>query len=136
MKKKRRNGAEVVDIERADIGFREALGSAARCELEPVELTGDDVALRECIRRTPSRSEGSDAHHRNIPANLDQTGVGSPRSKEVHRTRRPRRLPAHHIFCLTATLSFMKWGSLIVPITNPRDLPSLVKGWDGGSGAS
>jgi len=33
----------------------------------------------------------------------------------------------YHIFCLTSTLSFMKWGSLIVLITNPRDLPALVK---------
>jgi len=32
----------------------------------------------------------------------------------------------YHIFCLTSTLSFMKWGSLIVLITNPRDLPALV----------
>jgi acyl-CoA synthetase (AMP-forming)/AMP-acid ligase II len=36
-------------------------------------------------------------------------------------------LPLYHIFCLTSTLSFMKWGSLIVLITNPRDLPALVK---------
>jgi len=33
----------------------------------------------------------------------------------------------YHIFCLTSTLSFMKWGSLSVLITNPRDLPALVK---------
>jgi long-chain acyl-CoA synthetase len=33
----------------------------------------------------------------------------------------------YHIFCLTATLSFMKRGSLSVLITNPRDLPALVK---------
>jgi long-chain acyl-CoA synthetase len=38
----------------------------------------------------------------------------------------------YHIFCLLSSLSFMKWGSLIVLITNPRDLPKLVKemgGW-------
>ena len=33
----------------------------------------------------------------------------------------------YHIFCLTATLSFMKRGTLMVLITNPRDLPALVK---------
>jgi long-chain acyl-CoA synthetase len=33
----------------------------------------------------------------------------------------------YHIFCLTSTLSFMKWGSLSVLITNPRDLPALVR---------
>jgi long-chain acyl-CoA synthetase len=36
-------------------------------------------------------------------------------------------LPLYHIFCLTATLSFIKWGSLNVLVTNPRDLPALVK---------
>jgi len=33
----------------------------------------------------------------------------------------------YHIFCLTSTLSFMKWGSLIVLITNPRDMPAFVE---------
>lgn len=36
-------------------------------------------------------------------------------------------LPMYHIFCLTSTLGFLKWGSQIVLITNPRDLPALVK---------
>jgi len=36
-------------------------------------------------------------------------------------------LPMYHIFCLTSTLSFMKWGSLIVLITNPRDMGGFVK---------
>jgi long-chain acyl-CoA synthetase len=33
----------------------------------------------------------------------------------------------YHIFCLTSTLAFMKWGSLTVLITNPRDLPAFVR---------
>ena len=33
----------------------------------------------------------------------------------------------YHIFCLTATLSFMKWGALNVLITNPRDLPAFIE---------
>jgi long-chain acyl-CoA synthetase len=33
----------------------------------------------------------------------------------------------YHIFCLTSTFAFMKWGSLVVLITNPRDLPALVR---------
>jgi long-chain acyl-CoA synthetase len=33
----------------------------------------------------------------------------------------------YHIFCLTSTLAFMKWGSLTVLITNPRDLPAFIK---------
>jgi long-chain acyl-CoA synthetase len=33
----------------------------------------------------------------------------------------------YHIFCLTSTLAFMKWSSLTVLITNPRDLPGFLK---------
>ena len=33
----------------------------------------------------------------------------------------------YHIFCLTSTLGFMKWGTQMVLITNPRDLPGFVK---------
>ena len=33
----------------------------------------------------------------------------------------------YHIFCLTSTLGFLKWGSMILLITNPRDLPGFVK---------
>ena len=32
----------------------------------------------------------------------------------------------YHVFCLSSTLSFMKWGSVIVLITNPRDLRAFV----------
>jgi long-chain acyl-CoA synthetase len=65
--------------------------------------------------------------HRNIIANLLQMGMWiSDSFKEgVEVVIAP--LPMYHIFCLTSTLSFLKWGSLIVMITNPRDLPGLVK---------
>ncbi|HMA30820.1 MAG TPA: AMP-binding protein, partial [Casimicrobiaceae bacterium] len=36
-------------------------------------------------------------------------------------------LPLYHIFSLTSTLSFMRWGSLIVLITNPRDIRAFVR---------
>ncbi len=65
--------------------------------------------------------------HRNIIANLLQMGMWiSDSFKEgVEVVIAP--LPMYHIFCLTSTLSFLKLGSLIVMITNPRDLPGLVK---------
>ena len=65
--------------------------------------------------------------HRNILANVEQTGVWISASfiDGVEIVIAP--LPMYHIFCLTSTLSFMKRGSLIVLITNPRDLPALVK---------
>jgi long-chain acyl-CoA synthetase len=65
--------------------------------------------------------------HRNILANLEQTGVWISVSFEEGTEIVMSPLPMYHIFCLTSTLSFMKWGSLIVLITNPRDMPAFVK---------
>jgi len=65
--------------------------------------------------------------HRNILANLEQTGVWISGSFKEGSEIVIAPLPMYHIFCLTSTLSFMKWGSLSVLITNPRDLPALVK---------
>ena len=37
-------------------------------------------------------------------------------------------LPLYHVFALTANLlTFLKWGARNVLITNPRDMPALVK---------
>jgi long-chain acyl-CoA synthetase len=65
--------------------------------------------------------------HRNILANLEQTGIWISVSFKEGAEIVIAPLPMYHIFCLTSTLSFMKWGSLSVLITNPRDLPALVK---------
>jgi acyl-CoA synthetase (AMP-forming)/AMP-acid ligase II len=64
--------------------------------------------------------------HRNLLANLEQTGVWISGSFEEGREIVIAPLPMYHIFCLTSTLSFMTWGSLSVLISNPRDLPALV----------
>ena len=65
--------------------------------------------------------------HRNMLANLEQTGVWVSGSFKEGAEIVIAPLPLYHIFCLTSTLSFMKWGSLIVLITNPRDMPGFVK---------
>jgi long-chain acyl-CoA synthetase len=65
--------------------------------------------------------------HRNILANLEQTGIWISHSFKEGTEIVIAPLPLYHIFSLTSTLSFMKWGSLIVLVANPRDLPALVK---------
>jgi long-chain acyl-CoA synthetase len=65
--------------------------------------------------------------HRNILANMQQTGAWLSTSFKEGADIAIAPLPLYHIFCLTATLSFMKWGALNVLVTNPRDLPALVK---------
>jgi len=109
------------------IGFQEALARGASMTLKPVQMTREDVAFLQYTGGTTGIAKGAMLTHRNILANLEQTGVWiSATFKEgIEIVIAP--LPMYHIFCLTSTLAFLKWGSLIVLITNPRDLPALVK---------
>ncbi|MBA3059626.1 MAG: AMP-binding protein [Gammaproteobacteria bacterium] len=109
------------------VGFRAALARGAKSAFKPVQLKGEDIAFLQYTGGTTGVSKGAMLSHRNILANLEQTGVWISASFKEGREIAIAPLPMYHIFCLTSTLSFMKWGSLIVLITNPRDLPALVK---------
>ena len=114
------------------IPFRAALARGAATALKPVELAREDPAFLQYTGGTTGVAKGAMLTHRNILANLEQTGVWISGSFKEGTEIAIAPLPMYHIFCLTSTLSFMKWGSLIVLITNPRDLPALVKelgGW-------
>ena len=100
-------------------------GSAGR--FNPVDANGGDIAFLQYTGGTTGVAKGAMLTHRNILANLEQTGVWISASFKEGNEIVIAPLPLYHIFCLTATLSFMKWGSLSVLITNPRDLPALVK---------
>ena len=92
-----------------------------------MEVTRDDIAFLQYTGGTTGVSKGAMLTHRNILANLEQTGVWISGSFKEGAEIVIAPLPMYHIFCLTSTLSFMKWGSLIVLITNPRDMPGFVK---------
>jgi len=85
-----------------------------------------DVAFLQYTGGTTGVAKGAMLTHRNVLANLEQTGVWvSARFKEgAEIVVAP--LPMYHVFCLSSTLSFMKWGSVIILITNPRDLRAFV----------
>jgi long-chain acyl-CoA synthetase len=111
----------------AAIPFRQALARGAAAVFKPVELQGEDIAFLQYTGGTTGVSKGAMLSHRNILANVEQTGVWVSGSFKEGAEIAIAPLPMYHIFCLTSTLSFMKWGSLIVLISNPRDLPGLVK---------
>ncbi|MGB9356245.1 MAG: AMP-binding protein, partial [Azonexus sp.] len=100
-------------------------GSSAR--FRPVDVKREDIAFLQYTGGTTGVAKGAMLTHRNILANLEQTGVWISGSFKEGSEIVIAPLPMYHIFCLTSTLSFMKWGSLSVLITNPRDLPALVK---------
>jgi long-chain acyl-CoA synthetase len=109
------------------MSFRAALAQGAAAQFKPVKTTHDDIAFLQYTGGTTGVSKGAMLTHRNILANLEQTGVWVSGSFKEGAEIVIAPLPMYHIFCLTSTLSFMKWGSLIVLITNPRDLPAFVK---------
>ena len=109
------------------IRFRRALKRGAARRLAPAAVDREDIAFLQYTGGTTGVSKGAMLTHRNILANLEQTGVWVSVSFKEGAEVVVAPLPMYHIFCLTSTLSFMKWGSLIVLITNPRDLPALVK---------
>jgi long-chain acyl-CoA synthetase len=104
-----------------------ALARGATAPFASVEVAREDIAFLQYTGGTTGVSKGAMLTHRNILANLEQTGVWISVSFEEGAEIVMAPLPMYHIFCLTSTLSFMKWGSLTVLITNPRDMPGFVK---------
>ncbi len=109
------------------IPFRAAMARGAAATFKQAPLTREDIAFLQYTGGTTGVAKGAMLTHRNILANLEQTGMWISRSFKEGAEVVIAPLPMYHIFCLTSTLSFMKWGSLIVLITNPRDFPAFIK---------
>ena len=107
------------------IDFPSALARGTAMRLDPVEVTHDDIAFLQYTGGTTGVAKGAVLTHHNVLANLEQTGVWVSGTFKEGAEIVVAPLPLYHIFRLTSTLSFMKWGSLIVLITNPRDIPAF-----------
>ena len=104
-----------------------ALQQGTRRELTPVRIKQDDLAFLQYTGGTTGIAKGAMLTHHNMLSNLEQTNLWiSSRFKEA-REIAIAPLPMYHIFCLTSTMAFMKWGSMTVLITNPRDMPAFIK---------
>ncbi|MBQ5766393.1 MAG: AMP-binding protein [Burkholderiaceae bacterium] len=109
------------------VPFREALSRGHATGFTAVELNNTDIAFLQYTGGTTGVSKGAMLTHRNILANVEQTGYWiSGKFKQCQEVAMCA-LPLYHIFALTSSLSFMNWTSNIVLITNPRDLKGLVK---------
>jgi len=105
-----------------------ALAEGRRHKLETVAIGHDDIAFLQYTGGTTGVAKGAMLLHRNIVANLLQAGawVRPFLGEQRHVIITP--LPLYHIFSLTANcLTFMTLGGENVLITNPRDVPGLVK---------
>lgn len=107
--------------------LRKALRQGKSVPFTPIKVTQDDIAFLQYTGGTTGVAKGAILTHYNMLANLEQTNQWISASFREGQEIVIAPLPMYHIFCLTSTLAFMKWGSLNVLITNPRDLPSFVK---------
>ena len=111
------------------VRFKAALVEGRQRELRPVEVGHEDVAFLQYTGGTTGLSKGAILSHRNILANLEQAAAWlKPWMKEDEPQAIITALPLYHIFSLTANcLLMMKAGGCNILITNPRDIPGLVK---------
>lgn len=109
------------------VKFVEALKIGKTKKFTKPNIDRYDIAFLQYTGGTTGISKGAMLTHRNILANLQQTGVwistNFKKKEEVVMTA----LPLYHIFSMTAMCSFLQWGAHLVLITNPRDMKGLVK---------
>jgi long-chain acyl-CoA synthetase len=110
------------------IPFKQVLREGARRTWRDVGVTPDDIAFLQYTGGTTGVSKGAVLTHGNLLSNVEQARsalttvlgdgeavVGTP-------------LPLYHVFALTVNcLLVTRVGGTSVLITNPRDIPSVVK---------
>ncbi|MCF0252985.1 MAG: AMP-binding protein [Duodenibacillus sp.] len=109
------------------VNFRAALAQGRRCGFKRLELSNGDIALLQYTGGTTGVAKGAMLTHRNVLANVEQTGNWISQAfleaQEVSMTA----LPIYHIFSFTATLCFAKHAAMQVLVPNARDIPGLVQ---------
>jgi long-chain acyl-CoA synthetase len=108
--------------------FNDALRRGASAPFKPVDVGQHDIAFLQYTGGTTGISKGAMLTHGNIVANLQQAHAWIGPFLHDHEEIIITALPLYHIFALTANcLTFFKIGATNVLITNPRDIPGLVK---------
>ena len=110
------------------VRFRDALIRRGKHSFEDAELGHDDIAFLQYTGGTTGVAKGAMLTHKNVIANLLQAHAWTANDlvpgKEVFITA----LPMYHIFALLANALFaMQMGAKNRLITNPRDLPALIR---------
>lgn len=110
------------------ISFRSALQQGRRLQYIKPQIVNADLAFLQYTGGTTGLSKGAMLTHRNMQANLAQAKAAyGPVLQERHELV-VTMLPLYHIFALTVNcLLFVELGGQNLLITNPRDIPAVVK---------
>ncbi|MFQ3190128.1 MAG: long-chain acyl-CoA synthetase [Paraglaciecola sp.] len=110
------------------ISFNNVLKKGKNLTLTPIDICANDLAFLQYTGGTTGVAKGAMLTHRNIVANMLQINAMLKPKMDENIEITVTALPLYHIFALTCNcLSFMTFGGANLLITNPRDLPALIK---------
>ena len=113
------------------ITLNTALADGAKQSMKPVAVEPNDIAFLQYTGGTTGLAKGAILTHRNMVANIEQAQAWLAPWTEKGRELIITPLPLYHVFALMANcLVFLQQGGKNVLITNPRDIPALVKEFD------
>ncbi|CAN5123777.1 long-chain-fatty-acid--CoA ligase FadD [soil metagenome] len=109
------------------VAFNRVLAIGSRNELDDVALGHGDLAFLQYTGGTTGAPKAAMLSHGNMVANVLQVAawVGRDLHDGVETLAIP--LPLYHVFALTGVLAFLSKGTRAVLITDPRDMPALLK---------
>lgn len=110
------------------ISFRSALQRGRRLQYVKPDIINTDLAFLQYTGGTTGVAKGAMLTHRNMQANLVQAKAAYAPLLRDGQELVVTALPLYHIFALTVNcLLFIELGGRSLLITNPRDIPGLVK---------
>lgn len=110
------------------ISFRQVLQRGANLNYTKPDVINDDLAFLQYTGGTTGVAKGAMLTHRNMQANLEQTRATYGSLLKEGQETVVTALPLYHIFALTVNcLLFINLGGANLLITNPRDIPGMVK---------
>lgn len=110
------------------ISFRTALRLGHQMPYQRPEIINDDLAFLQYTGGTSGVAKGAMLTHRNMQANIEQARATYGSLLKEGGETVVTALPLYHIFALTVNcLLFIDLGGANLLITNPRDIPGMVK---------
>ena len=114
------------------VPFKRAIREGAAARFSPPEVGLDDLAFLQYTGGTTGIAKGAMLLHRNVLANVMQSEIWL---KTAYLNRKAPEypvffcvLPLYHIYAMTVNaMTGIKLGAHNILISNPRDIPALVK---------